>query len=201
LPPRVSVLFLALGAPVAADDHHRYHGGALDARQHGYEHGYREGFHQGLNAHERNASYKPAIKEDDAGYEKFMGDKDDYQKGYREGFRLGYEDGYYGRTSRFGTVFGPLEPWGRGDADRAEDIYAERAWGGRDVAYDIGYRDGLIAGNDDFVHHREFKPEKAEDYKKADHGYRANYGDKEMYRRNYRDGFVQGYRDGFRGLR
>jgi hypothetical protein len=196
-----SALFLVFSSLAAADDHR--HGGALDARQHGYEHGYRDGFHRGLNDHDRHLAYRldnDDYKHADVGYEKYMGDKDEYKSGYRQGYQAGYDDAFNGHAGRFSTIYGPMgEPPIRGDADRYDDVYSQRGWGGRDVAFDIGYRDGLSAGNDDFTHHREFKPEHNHDYKEADHGFRSNYGDKEIYKRNYRDGFTQGYRDGFRG--
>jgi hypothetical protein len=199
----VLALSLAFAGLAFADHKDKYHGGAVEARDHGYEHGYRDGLHKGLDDRDHRNKYKPEVKDADDGYEKYMGDKGEYKDGYRSGFNAGYDDGFYGRPARFGQVYGPYDDSyrARGSADRYDDVYATRRWGGSDVAYDIGYRDGLAAGDDDYSRRRDSDPEGQHDFKDADHGYRSDYGDKSAYQRQYRDGFVQGYRDGYRGVR
>lgn len=196
----VPALVLCLAGYASAKD--RYHGGALEAREHGYEHGYRDGLHKGVDDRDHNNKFKPEVKDADTGYEKYMGDKDRYKDGYRTGFQAGYDDGFYHRASRRGEIYGPNDEAyrARGSADRYDDAYPDRQWGGSDVAYDIGYRDGLAAGNDDFSRRRDARPEDQKDFRDADHGYRSSYGDKDAYKRQYRDGFQRGYRDGFSGL-
>ena len=159
--------------------------------------------HEGAKDRDHGSKFKPEAKDADAGYEKYMGDKDQYKDGYRAGFHAGYEDGFYNRAPRFRDMYGAYNDAvrSRGSADRYDDIYVERGWGATDVAYDIGYRDGLTAGNTDYDRHRGARPEDQRDYRDADHGYRSSYGDKNMYQRQYRDGFLQGYRDGYRGVR
>src|SRR5262249_3441802 len=154
------------------------------------EHGYRDGLHKGIDDRDHRNKFKVEVKDDDKGYESFMGDKGLYKEGYREGFTAGYDDGYNNRPGRFSTIYGPLEP--RSSADRYDDIYVERRWGVSDVAGDIGYRDGLAAGVDDFNHHRVGRPEEIRDFREADHGYRPSYGDKLVYERQYREGFDKG---------
>ena len=45
-----SVVFgLSLALAGFAYPKDKYHGGALDAKEHGYEHGYRDGLHKGLD--------------------------------------------------------------------------------------------------------------------------------------------------------
>jgi hypothetical protein len=188
---------------VLADHKDKYHGGALDAREHGYEHGYRDGLHHGVNDRDHRSKYKPEVKDADAGYEKYMGNKDQYKDGYRAGFNAGYDDGFYNRSARLGEIYGPYDNSyrARGSADRYDDVYAERRWGGSDVAFDMGYRDGLAAGADDYRSRAARRPEDSRDFQYADHGYRPSYGDKALYQRDYRDGFIQGYRDGYSGTR
>jgi hypothetical protein len=201
----MSALLFCLGASTVtlADHKDRYHAGALDARQHGYEHGYRDGFHEGVKDRDHRNKFKPDAKDADAGYENYMGSKGDYKDGYRSGFNSGYEDGFYNRPPRFSEVYGPYDEVyrSRGSADRYDDIYVQRRWGAADVAYDIGYRDGLSAGTDDFSRRHNARPEDQHDYKEADHGYRSDYGDKALYRQQYRNGFLQGYQDAYRGVR
>jgi hypothetical protein len=178
----------------------KYHGGSVDVREHGYEHGYRDGLHQGASDRDRGHKFKPDIKDADAGYESYMGDKDRYKDGYRSGFSAGYNDGFYNRPARFSEIYGPNDRV-RGSADRYDEVYVERRWSVSDVAYDVGYRDGVMAGSDDYSQRRSARPEDQRDFRDADHGYRPSYGDRVIYQRQYRDGFLRGYSDGFRGVR
>lgn len=195
------ILALTMPVEIFAKDKDRdfHHGAALDARQHGLEHGYRDGLHEGAKDRDHRDKHHADAKDADKGYEKYMGDKARYKDGYNEGFRAGYDDGFYGRPSRLGQVFGPNDDRYRirGESDGYDDIYANRRWAANDVATDIGRRDGLAAGIDDFRRGHRSSPEDARDYRNADHGYRPNYGDQDTYRRLYRDAFVQGYRDGY----
>jgi hypothetical protein len=56
-------------------------------------------------------------------------------------------------------------------------------------AYDAGHRDGLSHGEDDARHRRELRIDRDSDYRSADRGYRGEYGDRENYRRAFREGF------------
>ena len=192
---------LAFAGFASAGPKDKYHGGSVDAREHGYEHGYRDGLHKGINDREHHNKFKPEVKDDDTGYEGFMGDKGQYKAGYRSGFVAGYDDGFNNRPARFSEIYGPYQERVRGSADRYDDVYTERRFTSSDVAFDIGYRDGVAAGNDDYGRHLNASPESQGDYRDAEHGYRPSYGDRVLYQNRYRDGFVQGYRDGYRGVR
>jgi hypothetical protein len=109
------------------------------------------------------------------------GASDPRQHGFERGYRHWYDDGY----SRY-----PDDPAGR--------TYEDRGWGNRDVAYDIGYRDGVSMGQHDFSRHKEFRPQKNDQYEDADRGYRKSYGYKKDYKARYRDGFLRGYADGYK---
>src|SRR5215208_4946845 len=119
-------LYLGLAGLAQADRKSRYDGGAVEAREHGYEHGYRDGLHEGSKDH--GGKFKPDVKDADAGYEKFMGDKGQYKEGYRSGFQAGYDDGFYNRNARFRELYGPSDEAyrARGSADRYDDVYVER---------------------------------------------------------------------------
>jgi hypothetical protein len=197
------VLALSLAFAANALPKDNYHAGPVEAREHGYEHGYRDGFHEGLRDRDHHEKFKPDAKDADAGYEGYMGSKDRYREGYRTGFNAGYDDGFNGRPGRFTEIYGPIDDAYRvrGNADRYDDVYVEHRWGTADVAYDIGFRDGLAAGSDDFHKHRIGRPNDLADYRAADHGYRPSYGDKDAYQRRYREGFEEGYHDGSLGIR
>lgn len=64
-------------------------------------------------------------------------------------------------------------------------------------AYDVGYRDGLAHGEDDARHRREFRIDRDGDYRHADDGYRREYGDRDSYRRAFRQRYEAGYSEGF----
>src|SRR5690349_21149691 len=199
----ILAISLGLAGYAFADHKDRYHGGALDARQHGYEHGYRDGFHEGVKDREHHNKFKPDVKDAAAGYQDYMGDKGQYKDGFRSGFVAGYEDAFYGRPPRFSEVYGPYDEMyrSRGTADRYDDVYVQRRYAAPDVAYDIGYRDGLAAGNDDYMHRRSASPETQRDFREGLHGYRSEYGDRVVYQQQYRNAFSQGYRDGYTGTR
>src|SRR5689334_3777464 len=59
-------------------------------------------------------------------------------------------------------------------------------------AYDNGFREGVRRGN-----HR-YDPQHYGEWKHADDGYHREYGDVNVYRRNYRNGFEAGYSQAFR---
>src|SRR6266700_4299060 len=191
----VAMLF-ATGLAVAQD---RY-GGSLNSKEHGYQHGYRNGLQQGREDRDRRLEHNfntRDFKRADEGYERYMGEHDDFQHGYRDGYKAGYDDGYYGRQMR-PDVYGLNDRYDpdrlpRGDADA--DAYSR--WGYSDVALDTGYRDGLQAGRQDLDRRKDFRPEKHDAYEDADHGYQKGYGDKNLYKEQYRKGFMRGYRDAF----
>src|SRR5258708_9671160 len=81
----------------------KYHGGSVDAREHGYEHGYPDGLHKGIDDRDHHKKFKVEIKDDDKGYESFMGDQGLYKEGQRQGFTARYHDGYNNRPRRLRT--------------------------------------------------------------------------------------------------
>src|SRR6266542_5287158 len=65
-------------------------------------------------------------------------------------------------------------------------------------AYDNGFREGLDEGRNDARHHRSFSFDRHNEFRDADNGYHRDYGDREFYRRSYRQGFQAGYTESFR---
>jgi hypothetical protein len=196
----VGVLLAALLFVTAVASAQGRYAGSMNAKDHGYQHGYRDGLRQGRSDRSYNAPHNfenEDYKRADLGYEKYMGERDDFQNGYRDGYRGGYDDGYNGRPIR-SDIYGLDDRYDpdqlpRGNAD--SDAY--RGWGYSDVALDTGYRDGLQAGQTDSRQHKNFNPTKHEAYEDANHGYRKDYGNKNLYKDQYRKGFVRGYEDAF----
>jgi hypothetical protein len=68
----------------------------------------------------------------------------------------------------------------------------------RQTALNAGYNEGIKQGRKDRNHRRrDFRDNSA--YRNADHDYSSRLGDKELYRRYYREGFENGYNDGLNG--
>jgi hypothetical protein len=64
-------------------------------------------------------------------------------------------------------------------------------------AYDVGFREGIEQGRNDARHHRRFDPDRHGEYRDADDGYHRGDGDKDFYRRSFREGFQAGYSESF----
>ena len=193
-----TILALMMLASVAAAQDY---GGSRKAREHGFQHGYRDGFRQGradLKANVRGNLDSQDFRNADLGYEEYMGPREDFQDGYRSGYKAGYDDGFNDRPVRtdiYGLTGENYDPDRVPRRDEDPDAYAK--WAYTDVATDIGYRDGISAGQADLRNHKEYHPEKHDAYKDADHGFRKDYGDKNLYKEQYRKGFTRGYEDAF----
>ncbi len=64
-------------------------------------------------------------------------------------------------------------------------------------AYQNGFDEGLRHGERDARDRRSAAFDRDREYRNADGGYRRGYGDREIYRRAFRDGYQAGYRQGF----
>jgi flagellar biosynthesis/type III secretory pathway protein FliH len=64
-------------------------------------------------------------------------------------------------------------------------------------AYDNGLREGVKEGQNDARHNRDFSYQRHDGYRDADKGYRRDDGDREFYRRSYRQGFQAGYTEAY----
>jgi len=65
-------------------------------------------------------------------------------------------------------------------------------------AYDNGFREGLSQGQRDGRSNRRFDPSRHREWRNADDGFRREYGDHNLYRRNFRAGFEAGYSQAYR---
>jgi hypothetical protein len=173
-------------------------GPSLDPRRHGYEHAYRDGADRGRFDLEHGIRYNLNVKiyNDTArGYQPFMGNKKQYQQGYREGYKAGYDSAYHGGPQQYGQIYGRTEENGT-QTHHATDPYASRRWGGMDMAFDVGYRDGVTAGQYDRRRDVRSNYETSDAYRNANHGYGNGYGQR-VYQTQYRTGFQRGYQDGY----
>lgn len=180
------------------DDRAAQYGGSLDARQHGYEHAYRDGADRGRQDRDRRLGYRLGAydyQNSARGYEGFFGERAEYLLGAREGYKAGYADGYNRRSGQYGQLYG--RPSEGGLAPAPNDAYSARSWGSHDMAYDVGYRDGITTGQQDQGHNARTNYRDSDAYRNADLGYQASFGDRNAYRLKFQDGFERGYTDGY----
>jgi hypothetical protein len=179
-------------------DRDSQYGASLDARQHGYEHAYRDGADQGRQDRSNRAAYslnKSSYQNGARNYEPFMGSRGEYMRGYREGYKAGYDDTYYGRPVRYSQIYGRRA--NDNQPQTRDDVYAARPWSSADMANDVGYRDGVTAGQQDRARNVRSNYQSSDIYMNADLGYRPSYGDRDAYRQHFRDSFTRGYQDGY----
>jgi hypothetical protein len=69
----------------------------------------------------------------------------------------------------------------------------------RQTALNAGYNNGIQEGRKDRSRGERFEYRDEGDYQKATEDYSSRLGDKELYRRYFREGFASGYQDGYRG--
>jgi len=179
------------------------HGGALDARQHGYEHGYRDGYESGRVSRLSNRDQdirNQQLKAQGNGYQESFGSEVEYSQGYREGFDAGARDSSNGVRSRLDELFRSPDPGYNPDRSRldpGDEIYRDNHWRLEHIAGDIGYRDGVNAGSQDRQQGRAYQPRRRVAWRNGNHGYDPALGAKAAYRAAYRTSFEQGYQDGF----
>jgi hypothetical protein len=81
----------------------------------------------------------------------------------------------------------------------AATLEARQQWGtrSRSQAYGEGYERGQRAGDEDRRRNQEYDFSDEGDYRRADAGYRREYGNEDWYRSDFRRGYQEGYRTGY----
>ena len=86
------------------------------------------------------------------------------------------------------------------DSSRYDDRYG---YGGsfqlRQTALNAGYNEGVKEGRKDRSRNDRFDYRDEEDYRNANTDYSSRLGNRELYVQYFRQGFVNGYTDGYRG--
>src|SRR5689334_11249086 len=129
---------------------------------------YRKGYEDAMRDRQHNRSYR----ENPWNYR----DNDDrraYQQGYRDGYNRGVNGGNWGYNN---------SPWNNGNSGRGYNR------GG----YQAGYQTGMDYGRHDRSIGKPFKPTDSQAYHDADRGYNSSYGDKGLFRSQFRQGYEQG---------
>lgn len=91
----------------------------------------------------------------------------------------------------------------RREERRGRDWGDYNGWGGtqelRQTALNAGYNNGIKAGRNDQRKGRRFNFTDESDYRNASKDYSSRLGSKSLYQRFFRQGFENGYRDGWNG--
>lgn len=69
----------------------------------------------------------------------------------------------------------------------------------RQTALNAGYNNGVQEGRKDRSRGDRFDYRDEGDYQRATEDYSSRLGDRELYKRYFREGFANGYEDGYRG--
>src|SRR6266446_7861220 len=87
---------------------------------------------------------------------------------------------------------------GRGDRGRGRSWDQYPNWGGsfqlRQTALNAGYNEGIKKGRDDANHRRRYDFERQSAYRNATKDYSSRDGDRELYRRYFREAYENGYK-------
>jgi hypothetical protein len=88
--------------------------------------------------------------------------------------------------------------------DRRNDRYNDRyGYGGssqlRQTALNAGYNEGIKEGRKDRSRNDRFDYRDEEDFRNANTDYSSRLGSRELYAQYFRQGFINGYTDGYRG--
>ena len=91
--------------------------------------------------------------------------------------------------------------WRNNSRNRNEDNYGY--YGGsyqfRQAALNAGYNEGIKEGRKDRERGERFDYRDEEDYRNANTGYNSRLGDRSAYAQYFREAFINGYTDGYRG--
>jgi hypothetical protein len=190
-------------------DQYGNYGGSYELRQTALNTGYDQGVRAGDNDRQNNRHrdyrdfdvYREATKD----YNSRLGDRELYRRYFREAFENGYNSngagwGDFGRNDR------DRYPGRNNDNDdnrrgRNRDGYGN--YGGsfqlRQTALNAGFGEGTKQGRKDRNKRNDSGFQNQDTYRKATKDYSSRLGDRETYRRYFREAYEHGYADGISG--
>jgi hypothetical protein len=184
-------------------DRYGNYGGSSELRRTALNAGYDEGVKQGRKdrgngsrTERRNlSSYQKATKD----YSRRLGDRELYRRYFREAFQDGYNSESYVRGNR--------DRWDRNDdgnqnnLGRNQDGYGN--FGGsfqlRQTALNAGFGEGVKQGREDRRTRKGNDYQRHSTYQEATKDYSSGLGDREVFRRYFREAYEHGYADGYAG--
>ena len=190
-------------------DRYDNYGGSAELRQTALNAGYNEGIREGSNDRQngRNSNYQDsnAYRTATRDYSSRLGDRELYRRYFRQGF----ESGYNAESGGQGSI-------GRDDSNRNRDRNDNgkqnrrgRNWDGygnyggsfqlRQTALNAGFNEGAKQGRKDRNKRSGNGYQDQSTYQKATKDYSSRLGDREVYRRYFREAYEHGYADGVNG--
>lgn len=187
-------------------DRYGNYGGTADLRRTaltaGYDEGVREGRKdRGSRTELRNlSSYQRATKD----YNSRLGDRELYRRYFREAFEDGYNAESYGQDNRNRNDRNRDRDRNDNNNDRRgrnDDGYGN--YGGsfhlRQTALNAGFAEGVKQGRKDRNSRNSNGYQGQSAYQKGTKDYSSGLGDREVYRRYFREAYEHGYADGYAG--
>jgi len=184
-------------------DHYGNYGGSMELRRTALNAGYDEGVKEGRKdrgngtrtEHRNLSSYQRATKD----YNPRLGDRELYRRYFREAFDDGYNSESYDRDNR--NRRGHNGNRNQDRQGRNDDGYGN--YGGsfnlRQTALNAGFGEGTKQGRDDRKSRKGNDYQRQSTYQKATKDYSSGLGDREVYRRYFREAYEHGYADGYAG--
>jgi hypothetical protein len=190
-------------------DRYGNYGGSFDLRQTALNAGYNEGIKEARKDREKGrrtdyrnqSTYQKATKD----YSSRLGDRELYRRYFREAYENGYNEESYvqGRNNRDDRYSN------RNRNDNANQNRRGRNWDGygnfggsfqlRQTALNAGYNEGIKQGHNDRNKRNDNSYQNQSAYQKATKDYNSRLGDREVYRRYFREAYQTGYSDGING--
>ena len=188
-------------------DRYGNYGGSVELRRTALNAGYDEGVKEGrkdrgngYRTEYRNlSSYQRATKD----YNPRLGDRELYRRYFREAFDDGYNAESYdrGNRDRRDRIYNDNDNRNQDRRGRNDDGYGN--YGGsfnlRQTALNAGFGEGVKQGREDRRSRKGNDYQRESTYQKATKDYSSGLGDREVYRRYFREAYEHGYADGYAG--
>lgn len=187
------------------EDRYGNYGGSVELRQTALNAGFNEGVRQANNDRQngRRSDYRnfDVYRRATQNYNSRMGDRELYRRYFREGFENGYNSngdswGDFGRDDRY--RYPDRNNNGNRRRGRNSDGYGN--YGGsfqlRQTALNAGFNEGFKQGRKDRNSRDRFGFQRQSVYQKATKDYSSRLGDREVYRRYFREAYEHGFADG-----
>lgn len=191
-------------------DRYGNYGGSFQLRQTALNAGYNEGLSAGNNDRQNGRQsdyqtsevYRRATKD----YSSRLGDREIYRRYFREAFESGYNSADYNQNDwddRYTNRDNRDRNNNRNRNRRGRNWDGYGNFGGsahlRQTALNAGYNEGMKQGQSDRNKRDGNGYQDQNAYRKATKDYSSRLGDREIYRRYFREAYKNGYNDGMNG--
>lgn len=182
-------------------DRYGNYGGSFELRQTALNAGYNEGVREANNERQngRQSDYRNSnvYRRATQNYNSRLGDRELYRRYFREAFENGYNsNGNFGRDDRYRYP----DRTNNGNQRRGRNWDGYGNFGGsfqlRQTALNAGFNEGFKQGRKERNQSNRFGFQNQSAYQKATKDYSSRLGDRETYRRYFRQAYENGFADG-----